>query len=142
MWRKKKQRPRRDSNPQSSDPKSDALSIRPRGHTLYVHIVLSSIHIVCIFRHLTFVQISPVSTSPALSDNSTFETFYRVVSSDAAVVEGIVNIALQFNWSRIAVISQQENIFTSVSDQICVIIVLSPALKLSEKPWTKVRGFE
>ena len=31
--RKKKKRPRRDSNPQSSDPKSDALSIRPRGHT-------------------------------------------------------------------------------------------------------------
>lgn len=28
----KKKRPRRDSNPQSSDPKSDALSIRPRGH--------------------------------------------------------------------------------------------------------------
>ena len=26
-----KERPRRDSNPQSSDPKSDALSIRPRG---------------------------------------------------------------------------------------------------------------
>ena len=25
-------RPRRDSNSQSSDPKSDALSIRPRGH--------------------------------------------------------------------------------------------------------------
>ncbi len=27
----KKKRPRRDSNPQSSDSKSDALSIRPRG---------------------------------------------------------------------------------------------------------------
>ena len=27
-----KSRPRRDSNSQSSDPKSDALSIRPRGH--------------------------------------------------------------------------------------------------------------
>lgn len=27
-----KNRPRRDSNPQSSDSKSDALSIRPRGH--------------------------------------------------------------------------------------------------------------
>ena len=27
----KKKRPRRDLNPQSSDPKSDALSIRPRG---------------------------------------------------------------------------------------------------------------
>ena len=29
LWPKRK-RPRRDSNPQSSDPKSDALSIRPR----------------------------------------------------------------------------------------------------------------
>lgn len=31
------QRPRRDSNSQSSDPKSDALSIRPRGlpHVLF-----------------------------------------------------------------------------------------------------------
>ena len=29
--KKIKIRPRRDSNPQSSDPKSDALSIRPRG---------------------------------------------------------------------------------------------------------------
>ena len=29
----KKKRPRRDSNPQSSDSKSDALSIRPRGQT-------------------------------------------------------------------------------------------------------------
>ena len=28
-----KKRPRRDSNSQSSDSKSDALSIRPRGHT-------------------------------------------------------------------------------------------------------------
>ena len=30
VWKTKSQ-PRRDSNPQSSDPKSDALSIRPRG---------------------------------------------------------------------------------------------------------------
>ena len=29
--KKEKIRPRRESNPQSSDPKSDALSIRPRG---------------------------------------------------------------------------------------------------------------
>ena len=32
---KVKTRPRWDSNPQSSDSKSDALSIRPRGHTDY-----------------------------------------------------------------------------------------------------------
>ena len=33
-WHSRKTRPRWDSNPQSSDSKSDALSIRPRGHTL------------------------------------------------------------------------------------------------------------
>ena len=33
MKENKQKRPRRDSNPQSSDPKSDALSIRPRGQT-------------------------------------------------------------------------------------------------------------
>lgn len=32
-----KKRPRRDSNPQSSDPKSDALSIRPRGRLVIGH---------------------------------------------------------------------------------------------------------
>ena len=31
-YRREDRQPRRDSNPQSSDPKSDALSFRPRGH--------------------------------------------------------------------------------------------------------------
>ena len=36
-------RPRRDSNPQSSDPKSDALSIRPRGRYIlnFVNLTLN-----------------------------------------------------------------------------------------------------
>ena len=34
-------RPRRDSNPQSSDPKSDALSIRPRGRYIEVFVNLT-----------------------------------------------------------------------------------------------------
>ena len=33
-WHSRKTRPRWDSNPQSSDSKSDALSIRPRGHII------------------------------------------------------------------------------------------------------------
>ena len=48
---KKKKRPRRDSNSQSSDSKSDALSIRPRGQWnsklfvwIYKIIVISGLH--------------------------------------------------------------------------------------------------
>ena len=32
-YKRKRKRPRRDSNPQASDPKSDALSIRPRSQS-------------------------------------------------------------------------------------------------------------
>ena len=41
--KKIKIRPRRDSNPQSSDPKSDALSIRPRGryNATFVNLTLN-----------------------------------------------------------------------------------------------------
>ena len=38
MLLKQNIRPRRDSNPQSSDPKSDALSIRPRGQTQQISV--------------------------------------------------------------------------------------------------------
>ena len=33
--KKERERPRQDSNLESSDPKSDALSIRPRGQDIY-----------------------------------------------------------------------------------------------------------
>ena len=36
--KKERARPRQDSNLESSDPKSDALSIRPRGQDIYSRI--------------------------------------------------------------------------------------------------------
>ena len=41
LKKKIKIRPRRDSNPQSSDPKSDALSIRPRGRYIVIFVNLT-----------------------------------------------------------------------------------------------------
>ena len=63
----------------------------------------------CIF------QISPGSSSPRLSDTQIFPSFLRTVSSDAEIVVGIVQAMKEFRWSRIALITQTENIFTSVS---------------------------
>ena len=60
-------------------------------------------------------QISPASTSPRLSNDYTFPHFVRTVSSDAEIVVGIVQAMKQFQWSRIALITQSENIFTFVS---------------------------
>ena len=41
--------------------------------------------------------------------------FCRVVSSDVKAAEGVYRLMQRFNWTRIAVITQQETIFTSVS---------------------------
>ena len=42
-----------------------------------------------------------------------------MVSSDTAIVNGIVTLMVKFKWSRITVVSQQETIFTSVSAYQC-----------------------
>ena len=61
------------------------------------------------------LKISPASTSPHLSNTRTFPNFIRTVSSDAEIVIGIVQAMKQYGWSRIALITQSENIFTFVS---------------------------
>ena len=38
----------------------------------------------------------------------------RVVSSDVAAAEGVVSLMRRFDWTRVAVVTQQETIFTSV----------------------------
>lgn len=40
--------------------------------------------------------------------------YSRVVSSDVAAAEGVVSLMKRFDWTRVAVVTQQETIFTSV----------------------------
>ena len=65
--------------------------------------------------HALLLKISPASTSPRLSNDRTFPNFIRTVSSDAEIAIGIVQAMKQYGWSRIALITQSENIFTFVS---------------------------
>lgn len=45
---------------------------------------------------------------------------FRVVSSDVKAAEGVFELMERFNWTRVAVITQQESIFTSVRSVYCV----------------------
>lgn len=61
-------------------------------------------------------------------------SYIRVVSSDVATAEGVVSLMKQFDWTRVAVITQQETIFTSVRENI-----LSSTVILNEIYFEKTR---
>ncbi|XP_065899528.1 gamma-aminobutyric acid type B receptor subunit 2-like isoform X2 [Dysidea avara] len=63
------------------------------------------------------VQISPGSTSPRLSNEKLFPLFLGTVSSDADIAVGITAAMKRFGWSRVALITQSENIFTFFSTE-------------------------
>ena len=65
----------------------------------------------------SYIQISPTSGSPFLSNTQVFPSFIRTVPSEAEQVIGIVQAMKQFGWSRLGVITQSENLFTFVSLQ-------------------------
>lgn len=69
-----------------------------------------------------FFQIAPTSTSPRLSNTKIFPRFLRTISSEAEIVVGIIQAMKQFKWSRIAVITQNDNLFTFVScNKFCTV---------------------
>ena len=64
---------------------------------------------------MVLLQISASASSPYLSDVATFPLFLRTVSSEGEVAVGIKAAMKEFGWSRIATITQSENLFTFVS---------------------------
>ena len=65
--------------------------------------------------YLLFIfQVSPIASSPALSDQTKYPNFARLVTSDVVVADGIIALMKQYGWSRVATITQQEFLFTKV----------------------------
>ena len=75
--------------------------------------------------YIQFFQIAPTSTSPHLSNTKIFPHFLRSLSSEAEIITGIIQAMKQFGWSRIAVITQTENLFTFVCISIkCKLMIM------------------
>ncbi|KAL5473441.1 hypothetical protein EMCRGX_G027926 [Ephydatia muelleri] len=95
---------------------------------------VSSAPIATLAPYWNLVQISAVSTSPQLEDNVTYPTFLRTVASDSNIVMGITSLMLHFGWSRMAVLVQQEAIFTTVLSRLrdtLETLKLKPALEFT-----------
>ena len=79
------------------------------GETYYISVVL--LH----HKVNPTLQISPRSVSPRLSDRQRFPTFISIVPSLITIATGIVRLMQQFDWKHIAIITQEEDLFTLVS---------------------------
>ena len=55
------------------------------------------------------------SVSPALSDKSRYPKFFRTSSSDVGMNPVRIAMMKQFNWKRVATISESLEIFTKVN---------------------------
>ena len=67
---------------------------------------------------LSIFQISPIAASPALSDQTKYPNFARLVTSGVAIVDGIIALMKHYGWSRVAAITQQEFLFTKVYSRL------------------------
>ena len=64
-------------------------------------------------RHI-FSQVGFSNTSPKLSDDSRFPLYSRTCPSETLNNFAIVNLLKHFNWKRVAILVQQDHIFTKV----------------------------
>ena len=58
---------------------------------------------------------SAVSTSPELSNREVFRFYFQLLPPDDDLAIGFFTIIRRYGWKRVAIIQQDENIFTLVS---------------------------
>ena len=59
-------------------------------------------------------QISYASSSPVLSDRNKFRSFFRNTFNMKIISPALLSAVIHFNWTRIAIITQKEGLFTGV----------------------------
>ena len=54
------------------------------------------------------------AAATALNDQQKFKSFFRTLPQYEFLPDALVQLALQFDWRQMAVITQTENLFTEV----------------------------
>lgn len=60
-------------------------------------------------------QISPTASSPSLSNRKRYPSFFRIIPSETLLNPPYVSIMRYFNWTRVATIHQNHELFALVS---------------------------
>lgn len=86
----------------------------------------------CVLRHFFFyklkhflLQISCLSSSTSLANRALFSHHFQVSASEILLASGFYGIIRAFGWGRIAIITQDENLFTVVHNKLHVLYAAS-----------------
>ena len=66
--------------------------------------------------YLSPLQISYASSSPALSDRNKYKSFFRNTFNMQIMAPALRSAVAYFNWTRIAILTQNEGLFTGVNN--------------------------
>ena len=69
-------------------------------------------------------QISYASSSPVLSDRNKFRSFFRNTFNMKIMAPALRSAIAHFNWTRIAIITQNEGLFTGVCNHNSYVYLL------------------
>ena len=77
------------------------------------------------------MQVSYESSSVELDDQDRFPNFFRVIPSDAEFPTVFNAIRQQYGWRRVAILTQNEGIFTEVNRILyCVVFHINTFCRL------------
>lgn len=62
-----------------------------------------------------YMQLSCVSSSAALTNRVRFPSYFQLLAPDAYLADGFLAIIKNFGWQRVAIILQDENLWTVVN---------------------------
>ena len=62
-------------------------------------------------------QISYASSSPFLTNRLQFKTYFQMLASEINLAYGYYGLIQQFQWKKVAIIVEQQHIFTVVRQQ-------------------------
>ena len=79
---------------------------------------------ICLLTHILPIQFSCASSSPELSDREKFRYYFQMLATEADLAIGFFGVIKQFRWRRVAIIEQNENLFTVVSYLLVMILLM------------------
>ena len=72
--------------------------------------------------HLPPLQISPASAASTLSDRSRFKKYFRTDPTFEIFAPAVLSLLEHYNWSRIVFLTQNENLFNNVSNNVYMLL--------------------